>query len=104
MSGLCGPGKSLVSGESPTQAQPTVEEVMQEFVGDCGIERPHLSSIAVKVNGLVQQNSQLKSLVCEILATMTLPSNAEHFKKLGPNWEAIVASWHRQFNLCNGEA
>jgi hypothetical protein len=96
--GLTGPGKRLTEDTVPAVIN------HDECEGEVsGIERPHLSPIAVKVNRIVHQNSGLKSLVCEMLATFTLPANAEHLDKLGPRWNDIVASWTREFNKHAGE-
>ncbi len=96
------PGKRLNGGDTGREAAESYG--CEKGGGDGGgVERVYLDPLAVSVNRIVLQNSALKSLVCEMLATFTLPSNAEHFDKLGTRWKEVVASWSRSFRRNNGQ-
>lgn len=104
------PGRNLnpKSAEALKEIREKLERMQaerrgEEMPSDGGCYKS-VAPLAVKVNAIIEQNSDLKSLCGEILATFMLPQNAEKVAALGPQFPDVLAAWVKRFEKCGGEA
>lgn len=63
-----------------------------------------LELLSDRVAGLEKSKSEWEALCREMLSTITLEGNKEHFSHMPEDWHVIVDSWVKRFHeLCEAE-
>lgn len=78
---------------------------MEELQGEADSGRgcyETFAPLAVQVNRVIKQRDALADLCGEVLATFTLPSNAERVAALGPEFPDVLARWRKRFEDHSG--